>query len=1077
MSTVSYTNSEVTVSQKFKASLDAENFNQQFRWVLKHGITKKDDPLFTIESDTTVTVGNFTALSLNLQVPVVDSVLQETVSKDILTTLNITQDKEITGIDYTAPYIVLDFMYDQTTLDSEGRGAVVPSLKNVAYSDIIPNQHLVLGKCLYRDNSGTKNELYSVEETRALQKSALYEMENWFAEFTAVPTAGLVVKYNGGWLQGTKVEPLFITYVASGADTSQYAYDIDNNVIVDPVTYRDLVAYWTTEADLPAANYHRYDMICVDDEFNWDVTTGSVSLDATEDEYPKPTKPSFGDQTFPVTYTYLAGWMNGATRAIEPTDLENIIPRFMRIPIDPDLATTDIIISSQADCDLYFGNSDLDDEGGMTPGKTALDGFRCDYSTSTSVKSVYMDGRRVQFYTKFDGSGNPVPYLIYNRVVVTSGSEIITPSNCFLKYSNNTFAGFVTQNSSSLEAVNIISDSTYSEIQIKADNLYNKDLSDKNVGDPLSVESGNEIFCFSDDVRIPQKYTLADGVNSPAKRIELSSDYLSESIDMEDESNVDIVSEGKFASVKYTTTENGVVTNYVIMVYVLSGVSDTVGYSIYKYNPSTKAFDWAHADDDGVIATAEGLATITNLQIKSSGTRFHVFFDCSAGPYHTYEIITNITNPNGSGVPQYGGVFHADNPVKIDAVGGTDTRISGDVDSSNNVYTVYVNTNDQIEYSPSASVPVATGTPYSWTTAIVFDGTPLPDTDVSAEYIQILRDSINIITYYDSNADEFYALHNSGATWYKTLLDSGDETGQFHKVIKNDSVEVGAYTYLCAATASSDGSDTDQLKLIRFNIDTDTLTPDSALIVEAAGAKFRKVDIILNDLNEFPNQSDDSLVQIVMNDDPHNATYTTCALNVNAQLTQDYFEHNLYKKSASDIGSDVAFAYWTNDRAFFIGTISAKYAFMNYEYQIALRVEDLRPALLSPTDIFVSLDFVENAKLNLNLDTSVAGGHDKVIDISNSVNSEYNLVVRNFTDSDYGVYCNGFTYGNNIKYKDINCTGIETVFSGIKYSTLSNIVARVSENGTPKVFDTCANINVIGVVDGSSVIGNGNFED
>jgi len=556
MSTATYANdpSEVRVSYRYKNTLDAEVFNERFINVLKDGIYQKDTPLIEIVSDTEVTVNNFVALVKNENVAVIDSVSQATVYKDILTKIDTRTSKNITGIDYTAPYIVVEFLYTQSE-------SVTPVVKNVAYDSIDTSKQLVLGKCLYKDNVGTKDQMYSIEETRTLEKSPMFEMEDWFDQFMGSPTDSVEVTVKGGLLEGTEVSDYVITY-GSG----------------------------TGEIPLPTSGYHRFDLVYVDDADTLMLIQGEEEVDSGEDEYPLPDKRNLALYSFPVCYIYVTSNHDGVIRKFEPADIINIIPRFMRKSEIVSGSLSDIIITNQTDFEAYFGNNTLTNQGGTTPGKFD-DGWVCEYNNS--VKSVYVPGKRVAIKNQFDVYGDPVSYVLYSRAVLLSNAEIDCAENVTITL-GRTFSGFVTHDNSNM----LIDSYSANNIKIKSEKTIANNLDYDSYGDQIPVAVDDKIFLFSKTASICRKYTVSGVVKNVRGSLDVPADVSSFS-----------------EAVSFDTCKWGTK-----LVYAIVGHLNRIYFTICDYNSTTNTYDqgttWYNDTDVGT--------TYSNVRIACSGNNLFI---------------------------------------------------------------------------------------------------------------------------------------------------------------------------------------------------------------------------------------------------------------------------------------------------------------------------------------------------------------------------------------------------------------------------------------------------------------------
>jgi len=602
MSEILYADSptEVRISHRYKFTLDDWSWNESLVKVLKSGLYDKDDTLLEIVSDTSVKVNKFTAMVLNEAVSVVDSASQLTVVKDILTKIDTRISKTLTGVDYTAPYVVLEFLFVQST-------TVVPKLKTVAYSAIDPTKQLVLGKALYRDNVGTKDELYGFDETYSIQKSPLLEAEGWLAEFTASPTGDKQITIKGGLVDGVVVPDAVYDY---GSTTGQI--------------------------DIPTTGNHRYDLFYVNSSNAIVYVKGQEEANAGNDEDPKPDKPNIFAYDFPVSYIYVTGNLNGS-RVFETADMENVTPRFTRTSTAVTVSVTDVIIKSQTDCDAYFGLNNLLDQGGTTPG-LFNDGFSVNSTASitrSGIKTIEVDGKTVTFKNLFDSNGDPVPYDIYNRIIFSSNSRLSIAENVtFNMY--NSYSGFLTKN----ETTMVIDRIRTTKFEVLAQDAKYTDITQNNYLTPVALEPSQDVVAFNSKKNGDnnQKYKTV----SIEKSVSDNFGKMQDSDLMYASGPVDTTN---FDSVQYT--DSGVLKSYVVYsrstdVYIQGYKIDSEGKRYERFLAETKVNS---AGNYTTVRVAVNDSRVVIIAYDSTNNELKLFHDAiSDTPWSSTQVADQVEN-------------------------------------------------------------------------------------------------------------------------------------------------------------------------------------------------------------------------------------------------------------------------------------------------------------------------------------------------------------------------------------------------------------------------------------------------
>lgn len=701
---------------KFKQSIDSEKVLAYLNDALTSGLYSKVDPLISILSNTSITVGQFNIAVRNPDVTYEDSVTEANETEDLSTSIIVKSSKTISGIDFLAPYIVFEFLYTQTQTP-------VPSVKNVAFKDLDLTKQVVLGKCLYRDNSGTKDELYAIDTRNTTEKSVILKAADFLQEFTAVPISDFTINVSGGLIEAIDVVDITVGYnVGTGVD-----FDLT----------------------IPAPGFHRYDLVYVDDNNVLVAVEGQVEANAGSDEHPKPDKINLALFDFPVAFVYISGNHGVGVRVVETADIENITPRFTKKLSAQSLGTEDIIITSQSECDAYFGLNDLLDQGGTTPG-LADDGFVVNPTASISlsgVKTVTVPGKNVVFKNQFDVLGDSIPYDIYNRVILTNQSKIHRNESVSFRLIN-TYSGFYVEDETNM----LVETYSASILEILSENTYYTDITQGNyntqyqLGDSLpvalsTIEDSSEV--------INTRYNTTAAVKNVS---DLATKFTQSEI-LTSSTNVD---SSDFDVVVYD--DSG--TDKVYFTYIRSGDIYIQGFT---YNTTTKTFDALFAENK----INSGAITYVRPRIVIGTTQIVVVAQNVGSSDLTF---WNETVSDDAWSSTAGGTQIATDDIGVHAihVDGEDVYIAGISLSGGDVNKVGYN---------KLTWGGASFTSTSW----IYFGT---DASLSLNIDIITDGSIIYVTFQENSSPDYLAYAKFTVSWVTGILDDSDVCGHESKLSK-----------------------------------------------------------------------------------------------------------------------------------------------------------------------------------------------------------------------------------------------------------------------------------------------------
>jgi hypothetical protein len=1040
MGSVTYANdiNEVKVQYRYKNPVDAEVFNEQSVNVLKSGLYKKADPLIAKLSNTAVQVGLYTAMMLNTGVSVIESTTLNTVVKDILTKLDIKTSKNLTGISATAPYIVIEFLYSQSQ-------TITPTLKNVAYTAIDTNKQIILGKCVYRDSvqgSGLKDEMYDIMEARVIDSSPLYEAEKFVESFQAEVTGALQVTVRGGNLEGETVDDLVVNYGAGGGATP-----------------------------LPAAGKHRYDFVYVDDTDTLILVQGEEESDVGEDEYPRPDKTNLALYRFPVTYIYVSSDLNGTTSVIEPSDIENVYPRFLRKTQLLSGSLSDIIITSQEEFESYFGNSVLTNQGGNTPGQYD-DGFTCEYNSS--VKSVYVPGKRVVLKNQFDANGNQVPYELHTRVILQDNSEVYQAQGAQVKFTKS-YSGFMVKDQTNME----VDEYSSNQIEVLSEDGYYTDQYANNYGNQVSIQSGDKIFGFSDTPNINKEYNVTNIEKGIKEDATIASspgvDWSNDNIDIRDAALANI-STNDFDTLEYQLTATGVAEAFKRLIVAFINSSGYVELTGYKFNNSTKNYDSSFTSFN-----LPNSGTWDNVRIGKSGSRIIVV----ANNQTNLQVFTAALNDADDGFS----FADFDNTRAGEQINGTasikDSSYSIFLENDSTLHIVGIDGSNDLDYFRGVA-EVAPGVDgffqnFSNTTHNVVDAS-------NTTHIGLIVDEVEDKRYitFNENNTKMSCMYYNGSSWSQVDLDTGATCGFDSRMdFADDSqgqtgvstVIYIAYTYSAAKT---------NIKFAQLSIDGVGSNLDNIeTVVTGEAIQFDYIDMKVNNENLYPEFGGDvvELIQIIgFNQQGLGANGLYVAQSLNSYTKNwnvnsvDLQEVDNQGQIASLFNDYVYIAYYNgsttgsahNDKSFLLKL------FYNFEITVTETV-----GTLNLTDLVVSPDYVTNIDLDLRIDGNSKGGVN-VVGVANAVDSNFTLKIIN---SDYTNGINGSGASNTGKTNDVvvmldideTCSHTNNV-NKVNHSNFkgSNIVVGVQVGD--KNFSDCTNLYVQGVINKELELGSGYYD-
>jgi hypothetical protein len=139
---------------------------------------------------------------------------------------------------------------------------------------------------------------------------------------------------------------------------------------------------------------------------------------------------------------------------------------------------------------------------------------------------------------------------------------------------------------------------------------------------------------------------------------------------------------------------------------------------------------------------------------------------------------------------------------------------------------------------------------------------------------------------------------------------------------------------------------------------------------------------------------------------------------------------------------------------------------------------DVEHAFWENVSMVISNDYIENTELEIGIFDAQNHGQEtgynqSIIDVSNTINSKITRMQIKNSNFLYGILANNKTFNfylQNIWIDELNTQG--TNFGAINHCSLVGI--NIKNTGL-KNFDSCFNLNIIGIVDGVAVIQSGNF--
>lgn len=1042
---------EVRVTWRYKNALDAEVFNEHFVGVLKDGVYQKDDTLLVKVSNTEVTVNKFVAYILNENVAVVESPGQTTVYKDILTKIDIRASKNLTNLDYTKPIIVVEFTYSQSE-------TITPTIKAIAYGDFDSTKQIKLGKCLYRDNAGTKDELYGFDEVRTLDDAPMLEMEEWFKSFTAIVTGDMQITVRGGLLEGDTIADLILNY-GSGVG----------------------------EKPLPTNGYHRYDFIYVDEGGNLAYVAGQEEADAGEDEYPKPDKTQLALYSFPVCYIYVTENLSG-TRVFQPADIENIIPRFMRKLQVLSGSLSDIIISTQEDFEAYFGNDPAlypgaEDQGGTTPGLYG-DGWICEYNNS--VKSVYVPNKRIVIKNQFDANGNQVPYKLYTRALLQTDSEIYQASGVFIKYQYH-YASF-----RAIDQTNMtIDEYTASLGEILSENTHYTDSYANNYGNQVPFTEDMVVACYSKTYSIVDRRQLITIKKDIREDVSINSNpgpsFAYDNIDIEESVGVNIAT-NDFDATEYQLSQTPALETFKRMIVVFIDSNDNIKLRGYKFNLTTKKYEHSFAEFN--LTTSGPGSAWSNVRITHNNT--YLLVSGKIGSSINLFVVPLSAADDNFQFSDYTGW----NTASGEAANGTSTICASPYslffDTNSALHIAGIDGANDIDYFVGAkeASPGVDGFFQNFTST-TFDGTGgLPNVTNASNTTKIglhidISQGYKYITYCENNSTMDCLFTSDDVTWTKsTLLAS---TSGHQSVIKEAAHPSGSGTIIYIVyNIGSTNRYVNFAELVWQTGNTIVLSSVQTLL-QGIGAQYDHIDFVNNSDNTFFDPADGVTLQslltvVAFEQSAASGGYslqTAVALNKTVKTwntnTVDLTNHTLQGIIAGFSTDYLHLAYY--DSVWAESYLLRLHHNITFEWKTGLAELGVAPDPLGLTDVVIAPDFAFNVRLDVNVDANDMGGpvDTPAISLANMIQSDVSIKLINSAHRPT-IRCNHKTFRNDIKLyiENFEFSSPEEIFSKLVHCSV--IGGHLKLPGSDKTFNDCYNINVVTFVDKQSYIGNGDFD-
>lgn len=581
-----------------------------------------------------------------------------------------------------------------------------------------------------------------------------------------------------------------------------------------------------------------------------------------------------------------------------------------------------------------------------------------------------------------------------------------------------------------------IKDNTYmpideylgTDIEILSEDSYY--TSGENIGEQIVLEANDNIFLFSDTADVNKKYSIVSIIKQLKEDVNISdspgTDWTYDNIDIDDGND----SQGDFH-----VFQKG---DKIWLAYIDSNV---IYVRDYDYNSSTRTYTIG----TNTINSTDG-PTYQNVQIFVDDTYLYVVAAEAADLIRFKRLeLSSLANFTTETVDNSSGYLYP----KLYVDNG-DVFIVGQ-DGSGNL----------------KAFKGVDSSGFSWSNSIDFDVSNTTTFDINVSTNNVL------ITYStdDESVNNLYMATSAKSSLsfsVQRLSDDATAQGNASKMLW---VNSNLYVFYNLGTQK------DNIYFAKVINYESTPAFDSGYptqILNVTDSQFDYLDVKLNTDNKYPNSSTDIVQVIAFNSSTsiEPSLYSMLSSDLSTWQTKsfDLDEHDNNGYIASLYNDNLFVAYFSDGGG--SGIYDSTYLLkLYYNFEITLNSSITSDI----TDLILSPDYKNNIYLKLFLDGNSQSLTD-VINISNSINSEYEITIIN-SSSTNGIEANKKTYNNIVKTIIDDTNDITYNINELNHSFVikSNIIMD-SQTGA-KNFNDCININIMGLIDNEAVLMNGDFNE
>ena len=592
-----------------------------------------------------------------------------------------------------------------------------------------------------------------------------------------------------------------------------------------------------------------------------------------------------------------------------------------------------------------------------------------------------------------------------------------------------------------------------------------------NEGEEIILENGDIIQTFSDDFVMNKKHTVTSfGKDIRTSWFENTGESFYDETKEINNAAASNIQTTNFLSKHFRIGGSGG-SNNILSVYerfdsVVGG--NDLHYTTFQRNTTSKQYEQSSVSSDGAgFGIPAGNITEPDIFYDEEAQRIHIVTVNDASNellQHTWvDVSSSFSVSQGRVV----------NIETNDGVRDPKVYVSEGI-----VYISWIDTvNNEIKFRRSTSAGSgSTGYTFSGSSGINLSNTN--PSGGSNHSLAVTNDETGltgkvVIIYQeisDLNGILFDKSGNPAGTETPTTIDATGSTGEISKA------DILNNTVYCVYSKENAGS-LERLKIAELDLTALGSSTLKAVVNSLSGANFSSIDFRINKENTFQFSGGKNIFTVFGFNNSADTGDTPMYIFYTSDL--DSWNIRLIEGETSNVNSGNIPVIDDNDAVYISYYNGTDNYILKLYYQFKITVQNTLPGQSNETTLTVS----PNALDNINLDIHIDGDDLATTELTNFSNMINSKIKMRWENCDASVGLSGDNKTFNISYEileepntgSLNENEINTNVSEIMFSTFINSIINKLGTGN-KNFNSCTNINYIGLIDDNSFIGNGDFD-